>query len=96
MPLNEEVKNLKTQIDRFKFYAAGASQEQADQQNELIQIYNAKIQQWEEKGFNELPAFVNSQAELVKSQAEDYQKMLNDSRRALLDADLFEKNPRRL
>jgi len=92
LPLNEEVKNLKTQIDGFKFYAAGASQEQADQYNELIQIYNAKIQQWEEKGFNELPAFVNSQAELVKSQAEDYQKMLNDSRRASLDADLFEKN----
>ncbi len=53
LPLNEEVKNLKTQIDRFKFYAAGASQEQVDQYNELIQTYNAKIQQWEEKGFNE-------------------------------------------
>ena len=92
LPLNEEVKNLKTQIDRFTFYSSGASQEQADQYNELIQIYNAKIQQWEEKGFNELPAFVNSQAELVKSQAEDYKKMLNDSRRALIDSDLFEKN----
>ena len=92
LPLNEEIKDIKTEIDRFTFYSGGASQEQADQYNELIQIYNAKIQQWEEKGFNELPAFVNSQYKLVNSQQEDYSKMLDDSRKALISADLFEKN----
>ena len=92
LPLKEEAENLKTQIDRFTFYSGGASQEQADQYNELIQTYNSKIQQWEEKGFNELPAFVNSQAKLVNSQQEDYSKMREDSRRALIDSDLFEKN----
>ena len=92
LPLNKEVKDLKAQIDRFTFYSGGASQEQADQYNELIQNFNTKIQQWEEKGFNELPAFVNSQAKLVNSQQEDYSKMLEDSRKALVDADLFEKN----
>jgi len=92
VPLKKEVEDIKTQIDRFTFYSGGASQEQADQYNELIQTYNSKIQQWEEKGFNELPAFVNSQAKLVNSQQEDYSKMLEDSRKALVDADLFEKN----
>jgi hypothetical protein len=92
LPLNKEVKDLKAQIDRFTFYSGGASQEQVDQYNELIQNFNTKIQQWEEKGFNELPAFVNSQAKLVNSQQEDYSKMLEDSRKALVDADLFEKN----
>ena len=92
VPLRKDVENLKTQIDRFKFYTAGASQEQVNQYNELIQTYNSKIQQWEEKGFNELPAFVNSQAKLVNSQQEDYSKMLEDSRKSLINADLFEKN----
>jgi len=92
VPFEKEVKDLKTEIDRFKFYSGGVSQEQAGQYNELIQAYNAKIQLWEEKGFNELPAFVNSQAKLVNSQQEDYSKMLEDSRKALVDADLFEKN----
>jgi len=92
LPLNKEIKDLKTQIDRFTFYAEGASQEQADQYNELIQTYNSKIQQWEEKGFNELPVFVNSQYKLVNSQQKDYSKMREDSRRALIDSDLFEKN----
>jgi len=92
LPLNKEIKDLKTQIDRFTFYSDGASQEQADQYNELIQTYNSKIQQWEEKGFNELPVFVNSQYKLVNSQQKDYSKMLEDSRRALIDSDLFEKN----
>jgi len=92
LPLREEVEDIKTQIDRFKFYSAGASQEQADQYNELIQTYNSKIQQWEEKGFNNLPVFLNSQAKLVNSQQKDYSKMLNDSREALVESDLFEKN----
>ena len=92
IPLNKEAEDIKTQIDRFTFYYDGASQEQADQYNELIQAYNSKIQQWEEKGFNELPVFVNSQAKLVNSQQKDYSKMLEDSRKALVDSDLFEKN----
>ena len=92
LPLREEVEDIKTQIDRFKFYSAGASQEQVDQYNELIQTYNSKIQQWEEEGFNDLPMFLNSQAKLVNSQQKDYSKMLEDSRKALVDADLFEKN----
>jgi hypothetical protein len=92
LPLNKEIKDLKTQVDRFTFYSDGASQEQADQYNELIQTYNSKIQQWEEKGFNELPVFVNSQYKLVNSQQKDYSKMREDSRRALIDSDLFEKN----
>ncbi len=92
LPLREEVKDIKTQIDRFKFYSAGASQEQADQYNELIQTYNSKLQQWEQEGFDNLPVFLNSQAKLVNSQQKDYSKMLEDSREALVDADLFEKN----
>ena len=92
IPLNKEAEDIKTQIDRFTFYYDGASQEQADQYNELIQAYNSKIQQWEEKGFNELPVFVNSQAKLVNSQQKDYSNMLEDSRKALVDSDLFEKN----
>ena len=96
LPLREEVKDIKTQIDRFKFYSAGASQEQADQYNELIQTYNSKIQQWEEKGFNNLPVFLNSQAKLVNSQQKDYSKMLNDSREALVESDLFEKNLKKI
>ena len=92
LPLREEVKDIKTQIDRFKFYSAGASQEQADQYNELIQTYNSKVQQWEQEGFDNLPVFLNSQAKLVNSQQKDYSKMLEDSREALVNADLFEKN----
>ena len=92
LPLREEVEDIKNQIDRFKFYSAGASQEQVDQYNELIQTYNSKIQQWEEKGFNDLPVFLNSQAKLVNSQQKDYSKMLDDSRKALVESDLFEKN----
>jgi hypothetical protein len=92
LPLKQDVEDIKNQIDRFKFYSAGASQEQADQYNELIETYNYKIQQWEEKGFNDLPVFLNSQAKLVNSQQKDYSKMLDDSRKALVESDLFEKN----
>ena len=92
LPLQKEAKEIKSQIDKFKFYSTGASQEQADQYNNLIQTYNSKIQKWEEKGFNELPVFLNSQAKLVNSQQKDYSKMLDDSRKALVSADLFEKN----
>ena len=56
-----------------------------DQYNNLIQNYNSKIQQWEEKGFNELPVFLNSQYKLVSSQQKDYSKMREDSRRALVE-----------
>ena len=92
IPLRKEAEDVKSQIDKFQFYFDGASQEQADQYNELVQTYNSKIQQWEEKGFNDLPAFLNSQAKLVNSQQKDYSKMLEDSRKALVNSDLFEKN----
>lgn len=91
VPLYEEAKSLKGQIDRFQFYIQGASKEQIDQYNGLITQFNSKLQQYEDKGFNELPVFLNKQAELVNSQKDSYATMLEDSRKALVSADLFEK-----
>ena len=91
-PLNEEINKIKDQIDRFQFYVLGASEDQINQYNNLINTYNSKVTNWEEKGFNELPVYLNDQYKLIDSQQKNYSEMLNDTRKSLVSADLFEKN----
>ena len=89
VPLRQELTTLIKDIEGFEFNYIGASEDQVQKYNSLIEDYKAKLQAWEEKGFNELPSFVNSTAELVNEQQEGYSEMLRDTRKELISTEVY-------
>ena len=89
VPLKEELTAIRNDVESFDFNYIGASKDQVDKYNSLIDDYKTKLQSWEEQGFNELPAFVNSTAKLINEQQEGYSDMLRDTRKELISTEVY-------
>ena len=93
IPLTEKINEIQSQLQGFTYDENDqpilASEDQVNQYNSLVQQNNDALQQWEKQGFGVLYNTLIKQEEVLQTELDSYNSMLDDSRQALVDSEAY-------
>jgi hypothetical protein len=93
IPLTEKINETQSQLQGFTYDENDqpilASEDQVNQYNSLVQQNNDAVQQWEKQGFGVLYNTLVKQEEVLQTELDNYNSMLDDSRQALVDSEAY-------
>ena len=93
IPLTEKINETQSQLQGFTYDENDqpilASEDQVNQYNSLVQQNNDAVQQWEKQGFGVLYNTLVKQEEVLQTELDNYNSMLDDSRKALVDSEAY-------